>query len=267
MNVEFVSVTSTDKRDEHGRQLTAEDLIVYTARVSNPSNQLNLATAPKLLAYCIRNRHWSVFDLADLCVEIKTSRAIAAQILRHHSFRFQEFSQRYAMAFGSEPIELRRPGATNRQSSEEPLNNPLLDVLVEEHVMDGFELYGRLVAEGASKETARFVLPLSTQTTLYMKGSVRSWVHYLMVRDDPHAQKEHRVVAQAVRPIMQKHFPNVMAAVDSIRCARSLAPQLAALALAAKNERSLGSVSQEAQNALTAFVLENVDDLVLAMES
>lgn len=267
MNVEFVSITGTNKRDENGRKLTAEDLIVYTARVSNPSNQLNLATAPKLLAYCIRNRHWSVFDLADLCVEIKTSRAIATQILRHHSFRFQEFSQRYAQASAAESIELRRPGATNRQSSEEPLNDPQLDALVSDHITDSFALYEHLVEHGASKETARFVLPLATQTTLYMKGSVRSWIHYLMVRDDPHAQKEHRVVAQAVRPIMQKHFPNVMAAVDSILRARSLAPQLAALALAAKNEQAVGHTSEEARKMLLAFVLENVDDLVLAMES
>lgn len=197
--------------------------------------------------------------MADLCVEIKTSRAIAAQVLRHHSFRFQEFSQRYALASASEPIELRRPGATNRQSSEEPLNNSQLDQEVEAHIDASFALYARLVENGASKETARFVLPLSTQTALYMKGSVRSWIHYLMVRDDAHAQKEHRMIAQAVRPIMQQHFPNVMAAVDSILRARALAPQLAKLASEVEGV--------ETQAALVAFVMANVDDLVLAMES
>ncbi len=260
MHVEFVSITKTNKRDEEGRELTAEDLIVYQARVSNPSNQLNISTAPKLLAFCIRRRHWSVFDMADLCVEIKTSRAIAAQILRHHSFRFQEFSQRYALANSSEPIELRKPGETNRQSSEERLNNPRLDERVMSHIEHSFTLYEELVQQGASKETARFVLPLSTQTTLYMKGSVRSWVHYLMVREDAHAQKEHRAVANAVRPIMVKHFPHVMAAVDMILRARALAPVLAAKVKAVKDDR-------RNDEALLQFVLENVDDLVLAMES
>lgn len=266
MNVTIASITKSFVRDEAGQELTAEQLIVYEARVSNPNNQLNTATAPRLLAYCIRKKHWSVFDQADVTVEITTSRAIAAQILRHHSFRFQEFSQRYAKVTQSEPIELRKPGATSRQSSEEPLGNAALDERVTDHISRSFLLYEECIDRGASNETARFVLPLSTRTRLYMKGSIRSWIHYLMVREEPNTQKEHRQVANAVRPIIEEHFPNVMAAVDMVLNAKRLRFELARLAAAAKPDAD-GKMDADAPLRLAQFVVENVDDLVLGLEA
>lgn len=266
MNVKIAAITKSLVTDEKGRELSPEELIVYEARVSNPNNQLNTSTAPRLLAYCIRKKHWSVFDQADVTVEITTSRGIAAQILRHHSFRFQEFSQRYAKATASEPIELRKPGSSSRQSSEEPLDNPSLDERVTDHVSRSFTLYEELIDRGASTETARFVLPLSTRTRLYMKGSIRSWIHYLMVREEPTTQKEHRKVANAVRPIIQEHFPNVMAAVDMVLHAKGLRHELARLVAATKPDAE-GRADAAANDNLLKFVVENVDSLVLGLEA
>lgn len=215
MKVKLISLTKSTIEE---KELTAEELIVYTARVSNPSNQLNTATADKLISYMVRNKHWSPFEMVDMCVEITTSRAIAQQILRHRSFSFQEFSQRYSAATEFEPIQLRKAGATNRQSSLEVFDpfegNVLASELIEAHVQASKNLYNALLGAGVAKECARFVLPLNTQTKLYMKGSVRSWVHYLQVRLDEHTQLEHREVAEAIRPIFQKNFPTISKALE-----------------------------------------------------
>lgn len=194
---------------------TAEDLIVYCARVSNPENQLNTDTGAKLIKYCIRNKHWSIFDQVDMTVEIKTSRAIAAQILRHWSFKFQEFSQRYAKVSGTfEPIELRLQGKTNRQVGDEIMEYGLLNDEVEEHERKSMELYNKLIEQGVATECARFVLPLNVQTTLYMKGSVRNWIHYFELRCSDHAQKEHRLLAQQIKEIFKEQFPIISEALE-----------------------------------------------------
>jgi thymidylate synthase (FAD) len=194
---------------------TAEELIVHNARVSNPNNQLNVETGAKLLKYCIKNAHWSIFEQVDLTLEIKTSRAIAAQILRHNSFRFQEFSQRYSVATEKEPIEWRLQGKTNRQVGDQSIELPLdLAEMVESLQDSSFEIYEKLVDFGVAKESARFVLPLNTSTTLYMKGSVRSWIHYFLVRCLEHTQKEHRDIALEAREVFKTFFPVTSEALD-----------------------------------------------------
>lgn len=194
---------------------TAEELIVYCARVSNPSNQLNTETGPKLINYCIRNKHWSIFEQASMCVEIKTSRAIAAQILRHKSFSFQEFSQRYAEVFALEQLEWRLQGKTNRQVGDENVELPIeLNQLVSDAQLACLKAYGSLVQSGVAKECARMVLPLNTETTLYMNGTIRSWLHYFEVRCDTHTQKEHRDIALAIRELFKSQFPVISAALN-----------------------------------------------------
>jgi len=185
-----------------------EELIVYCARVSNPTNQLNKETSPKLLKYLITHKHWSPFEMVSMCVEIQTSRAIAAQILRHRSFSFQEFSQRYSETQELEPVEWRKQGKTNRQVGDETAEIPL-------HLKDDFNrlqwdakrLYKMLINEGVAKECARMVLPLNTQTTLYMSGTIRSWVHYLDLRTTSDTQKEHREVADMIKQLFISKFP------------------------------------------------------------
>lgn len=204
MNVRLISVTQPLIEGIE----TAEALIVHNARVSNPSNQLNVETGDKLLNYCIRNHHWSIFEQADFTVEITTSRAIAAQILRHKSFSFQEFSQRYSEATNFEDLEFRMQGKTNRQVGTDEVDlSPELKKLVENSQEQSKLTYTALVEAGIAKECARFVLPLNTQTVLFMKGSVRSWIHYFAVRCDPHTQKEHRDIATAIREIFKLQFP------------------------------------------------------------
>lgn len=188
---------------------TAEDLMVYCARVSNPSNQLNTATGAKLLAYCIQHGHWSVFETASMTVEITTSRAIAAQILRHRSFSFQEFSQRYADAPGMESVELRKQAASNRQSSTDVVEDEDTRFLVYKVQKTCEFAYKQLIKAGVARECARMILPLATSTTLYMTGSVRSWIHYLAQRLDEHTQKEHRLIAEQVQAIFAAQFPTV----------------------------------------------------------
>lgn len=215
MNVELISIT---KPEVPGIK-TAEELIAYCARVSNPGNQMNTETAPKLLRYLIKNKHWSPFEMASMCVSIETSRAMAQQILRHRSFSFQEFSQRYAEVEGSwqEPVEFRYRNENNRQSSSNIVEDQELydteDWLAEEC----YEFYIRLLETGVAPETARFVLPLSTRTKLYMNGTIRSWIHYLDVRADKHTQKEHRLVAEGIQEILYKNFPTVMEALNDVR--------------------------------------------------
>lgn len=213
MQVKLIS--HTDSIEMGRNYMTPEQLIVNIARVSNPSNQNNHETADKLIGYLIKNKHWSPFEMVDMTVEIKTSRAIAQQILRHRSFSFQEFSQRYAEVVDMEPIELRKQGETNRQGGEEQFD-PKLGInkdqsassCIEWHIGQSEYLYKQLIDAGVAKECARFVLPLTTQTTIYMKGCARSWIHYLQQRCDAHAQKEHREVANEIRVLFVKLFPN-----------------------------------------------------------
>ena len=186
---------------------TAEDLIVYCARVSNPSNQLNTATGASLLAYCIKHGHWSVFETASMTVEITTSRAIAAQILRHRSFSFQEFSQRYSEATRVEDVELRKQADKNRQSSTVVIaKGALAEIIMRQALATAENAYADLIDMGVARECARMVLPLATTTTLYMTGSVRSWIHYLAQRLDQHTQKEHRLIAEQVQVIFATQF-------------------------------------------------------------
>lgn len=187
---------------------TAEDLISYCARVSNPSNQLNVETAPKLLKYLITHKHFSPYEMVNMCIEIKTSRAIAAQILRHRSFSFQEFSQRYSQSTSFEDIEWRMQGKTNRQVGDEEVDlSPELKYEVDTTLTNCKELYDKLIGNGIAKECARMVLPLTTSTTLFMSGTIRSWVHYLELRTKEDTQKEHRIIAEEIKKIFVKEFP------------------------------------------------------------
>jgi thymidylate synthase (FAD) len=192
----------------------AEGVIVYAARVSNPSNQLNMATGEKLLKYCMKHGHWSVFETASMTVEIVTSRAIATQIIRHRSFTIQEFSQRYAEASDFEPVELRKQAETNRQSSSELIDNEKLTNEIREYINDAIDNYEYLLEKGVARECARMILPLCTQTTLYMTGSARSWIHYFQQRLSEHTQKEHREIAQSIFEIFERQFPTITKALN-----------------------------------------------------
>ncbi len=208
MKVKLVSITQPTIEGIN----SPEELIVYCARVSNPSNQMNMESAPKLIKYLIKNKHWSPFEMVNVCFEIVTSRAIAAQILRHRSFSFQEFSQRYAQALSVEPIELRKQALSNRQSSTDIISDESINQKIEDHINDSLLLYNELIDNGVAKETARMVLPLTTQTTMYMNGSLRSWIHYLDVRAHEHTQKEHRDIAYDIKSVLALEFPNVFEA-------------------------------------------------------
>lgn len=216
--VRLVSITNPSelvKFSEKGRKkVSPEELIVYIARVSNPNNQMNMETAPKLINYLIKHKHWSPFEFVDMTVDIVTRRSIAAQILRHKSFAFQEFSQRYSTAKEIQPIELRRQGKTNRQSSEDVITDFALERDIEQHIANSKMLYNKLIDSGISRETARDILPLSTETTMYMKGSVRSWIHYLELRCSPDTQKEHREIADDIKSIFVNQFPNISEALN-----------------------------------------------------
>jgi thymidylate synthase (FAD) len=197
----------------------AEDLVAFCARVSNPSNQMNVETAPKLLKFLIKHKHWSPFELVDMCVEIKTSRGIAAQILRHRSFSFQEFSQRYSEATDYEDVELRLQGDKNRQVGEDllPKNHPEfnnLNGLLAETLSLSEHCYQTMIDNGIAKEVARMVLPLTTQTTMYMKGSLRSWIHYIELRAQENTQKEHRLIAEDCKKIFINNFPVIAEALE-----------------------------------------------------
>jgi len=206
MQVNLVSIT---KSLLTGNELTPEQLIVFTARVSNPSNQHNTESSDRLINYLIKHKHWSPFEMVDMTVEIVTSRAIAQQILRHRSFSFQEFSQRYASATQIEPVLLRKQAEKNRQSSTEDITDGDMLAAVEQHIKASEALYASLLESGVARECARMVLPLTTQTTMYMKGSVRSWIHYLLLRCEQDTQMEHRQIADAIKEIFKLHFPNV----------------------------------------------------------
>jgi thymidylate synthase (FAD) len=189
----------------------AEQLIVKMARVSNPSNENNMETAPGLLRYLIKHKHWSPFEMASMCVKINTERDISAQILRHRSFSFQEFSTRYAVVNWTTSLpQLRRQDRKNRQNSFNDLsedvinkyNGRILDLFTEIQT-----LYGDMVEDGIAKETARRILPLCTNTSLYMAGTLRSWIHYLQLRCDVATQLEHRLIANEIKEIFTEQFP------------------------------------------------------------
>lgn len=217
MNVRLIAITQPAIiKDDTNTPMSAEELIVYAARVSNPSNQMNTETGPRLLAYCIRNRHWSIFETACMTIEIKTSRAIAAQILRHRSFTFQEFSQRYAAASSYEFPQFRMRGSTNRQGSTEQVADKDIEQSGLDSISIAFDVYNEMLKRGVAPESARMVLPLCTSTTLYMTGSVRSWIHYLEQRTSLHAQKEHRDVALEIRKIFKSNFPATSSALEQL---------------------------------------------------
>ena len=198
----------------------AEQHMAYVARVSNPKNQDNDKFAG-LLKYCIQHGHWSVFEQAFMTVEINTTRGLAAQILRHRSFTYQEFSQRYADSsmLGKEiPLpELRRQDDKNRQNSIDDVDQFVkqdFELKMQRHFVDGMKLYKEMLDAGIAKECGRFVLPLATPTRLYMTGSVRSWVHYIELRSAHGTQKEHMDVAKAIRNIFCDQFPTVAEALE-----------------------------------------------------
>ena len=208
MDVKFVSITPD-----------AEKTMAYIARVSNPSNQDNEKFAG-LLKYCIKHNHWSVFEQSSMTLEIETTRAIAAQILRHRSFTFQEFSQRYADStkLGEIPIpELRRQDEKNRQNSTNDLDEFVkqkLELQMNTLFSSATALYQQMLEEGVAKECARMVLPLCTPTRIYMTGSCRSWIHYIELRSAHGTQKEHMDIAQACKTVFIEQFPIVSEALE-----------------------------------------------------
>ena len=198
----------------------AEKTMVYVARVSNPKNQDNEKFAG-LLRYCIQHGHWSVFEQAHMTVEINTTRGLAAQILRHRSFTYQEFSQRYAdVSFIREDIplpELRSQDEKNRQNSIDDVDPAIVEkynVEMRKHFDQGIDLYKKMLRDGIAKECARFVLPLATPTRLYMTGSVRSWIHYITLRSAHGTQKEHMDLVENVRKVFIEQFPTVSEALE-----------------------------------------------------
>ena len=209
MNVKFVSITPD-----------AEKTMAYIARVSNPKNQDNEKFAG-LLKYCIKHNHWSVFEQSSMTLEIETTRGLAAQILRHRSFTYQEFSQRYAdtkLLDDNIPLpQLRKQDLKNRQNSTDDLD----EFLVQDFQLEmtklfesSMKLYNKMLEQGVAKECARFVLPLATPTRLYMTGSCRSWVHYINLRSAHGTQKEHMDIAHRCREIFVEKFPNVSEALE-----------------------------------------------------
>lgn len=204
MQVKLVSVTPD-----------AEKHMGYVARVSNPSNQENPKVAG-LLSYCIKHQHWSVFEQAYMTLEIETTRGLAAQILRHRSFTYQEFSQRYAdsslLAETIPLFDLRRQDTKNRQNSIDDIDaftKQNFEILIQKHFAEAMDLYQQMLDRGIAKECARFVLPLATPTRIYMTGSVRSWIHYIELRSANGTQKEHMDIANECKCIFAGQFPIV----------------------------------------------------------
>ena len=198
-----------------------QEVISYVARVSNPHNQENFHTAGGLLRYCIKHEHWSIFETASMTLEINTNRGIAAQVLRHRSFTYQEFSQRYAdtkLLEATIPIpELRKQDEKNRQNSTLDLPPGVIrdyTAKIEKHFEDSMFLYNNLLDSGVAKECARFVLPLSTPTRIYMTGSCRSWLHYISLRSSNGTQREHMELALECKEIFKEVFPAVATAME-----------------------------------------------------
>ena len=193
----------------------AEEQIVYMARVSNPSNQDNMDTAPRLIRYLIKHKHWSPFEMASMQVEINTTRAVAAQVLRHRSFSFQEFSQRYSSVdqLGTVGLpHLRSQDLKNKQASHDDLDPAAVDLMekqITQIYANSFDYYEYLLSQGVAKECARSILPLGTPTRMYMSGSIRSWIHYIQIRAGVETQLEHRLIANAIKDIFEEQLPNV----------------------------------------------------------
>ena len=209
MSVKLISVTPD-----------AEQTMAYVARVSNPNNQENPNYA-KLLGYCIKHNHWSVFEQSFMTLEIETTRGLAAQILRHRSFTYQEFSQRYAdssLLSDYIPVpDLRRQDTKNRQNSIDDFTEYEklgLQGKIQEHFAESMRLYKELLAHGVAKECARFVLPLATPTRIYMSGSCRSWIHYIQLRSANGTQKEHMDIANECKKVFSEQFPTVAEALE-----------------------------------------------------
>ena len=209
MNVKLITLTPK-----------AEETMGYIARVSNPKNQENPKVAG-LLSYCINHGHWSVFEQAHMTIEINTTRGLAAQILRHRSFTFQEFSQRYAdssLLGDNIPLfEIRRQDEKNRQNSIDDVDPFLIqkyEVKIEKHFKQAMKIYQEMLKDGIAKECARFVLPLATPTRLYMTGSIRSWIHYIDLRASHGTQKEHTEIVNQIKSIFVDELPVVSEALE-----------------------------------------------------
>ena len=209
MSVKLISVTPD-----------AEKMMAYVARVSNPNNQENPNYA-KLLGYCIKHNHWSVFEQAFMTLELETTRGVAAQVLRHRSFTYQEFSQRYAdssMLADTIPLpELRRQDTKNRQNSIDdidPFVKQEFEIKMRKHFDEGMVLYQSMLDMGIAKECARFVLPLATPTRIYMSGSCRSWIHYINLRTANGTQKEHMDLAEGCKKVFIEQFPTCAEALE-----------------------------------------------------
>lgn len=219
-----VNLVSLSKPSAYTECNTANELVAWAARVSNPSNQNNTATAPKLVQYLIRNQHWSPLEMVHVAMEIKTTRDIARQILRHRSFSFQEYSQRYAdptKDLGFVVREARLQDAKNRQNSVEVDDAKLVEEwnMRQVYLLSAVrESYAWAIDNGIAKEQARAVLPEGmTESVMIMSGSLRSWVHYCQLRMDKATQKEHRIVAEQCWDIIGQHFPDVIKALDGIK--------------------------------------------------
>ena len=217
-NVKLISHT-TGAGELEGK--SPQEVISYVARVSNPHNQENYRTAAGLLKYCIKHEHWSIFETASMTLEINTNRGIAAQVLRHRSFCFQEFSQRYAdtkLLDENIPLPaLRKQDTKNRQNSTNDLPPGMVDDYqnkIEKYFEDGMNLYNNLLDNGVAKECARFVLPLATPTRIYMTGSCRSWIHYINLRTANGTQAEHMELAEDCREVFKQVFPDVSTALE-----------------------------------------------------
>ena len=198
----------------------AEENIVYMARVSNPKNQANMETAPRLIKYLLKHKHWSPFEMASMQVEINTTRAVAAQVLRHRSFSFQEFSQRYSSVGDLPSIglpHLRSQDLKNKQASHDNMDPDVVENLntqIEKLYHSAQNVYDLLLEQGVAKECARSVLPLGTPTRMYMSGSIRSWIHYIEIRAGIETQLEHRLIAEAVKSIFVEQFPAIAEAME-----------------------------------------------------
>lgn len=197
-----------------------DELVSYMARVSNPSNQANTKTSAKLIKYLIKHQHWSPFEMVSMCVEINTTRSVAAQILRHRSFSFQEFSQRYSEVelLGSpyQP-EFRLQDTKNRQNSIDGTiaGEPWYRKEIDDLYATSLSLYNRLLKKGVAKEVARDILPLATPSRLYMHGTLRSWIHYIQLRCGNGTQREHQYIAEQVKELLTSYFPQVMEGLES----------------------------------------------------
>ena len=198
----------------------AEENIVYMARVSNPKNQANMETAPRLIKYLLKHKHWSPFEMASMQVEINTTRAVAAQVLRHRSFSFQEFSQRYSSVGDLPSIglpHLRSQDVKNKQASHDNMDPDVVENLntqIDKLYQSAQNVYDLLLEQGVAKECARSVLPLGTPTRMYMSGSIRSWIHYIEIRAGIETQLEHRLIAESVKSIFVEQFPAIAEAME-----------------------------------------------------